>query len=304
MSFGGLTSELGAAKNMSQNMPKMPKAPKPPKAPKMPTMPGMPGSSSGDSAPAPDSSLEPSGSVGIARWLNIWSIMLVIAMMTMTITQQVGYGMPPSELGVLQRSALVGACLAPILNLLGGMRPQHYALALFAGVVGLAASGKEIANHAGAELSVDPNEIVFGRPFFEWTFVVFMIAVIGVGVMLLWVKSWMALDYGIVHHWGPSRTWAFAMIIWLGFYVVFTIFQIPVQCDGWVCPADPTSSGSMGWVFTIGVSDAAGDGGSISIPGFITIMLGIGLVSLIAGAILNAKMTSQKDGTSSVGPAS
>ena len=263
----------------------------------------MGGGSSGGSSSG-DSSLEPSSAVGVTRWFNILAILMVIAVLTMAITQQVGYGMPPSELGILQRSALVGACLAPILNLLTGMRPQHYALALIASTVGILASGKEIIQHTNGTLTVDPNEIVFGRPFYEWDFGICIIIILGAALMLLWVKSWMALDYGLVHHWGPSRTWAFASIIWLAFYVLFTIGQIFVQCGDWSCPADPSSSGSLGWVFTLSVSDTAGKEASISIPGFITVMIGIGLLSLIIGAALNHKMTSQVDGTSSTAPAS
>ena len=105
-----------------------------PSAPKPPQLPGMPGSS-GQPAADPDSSLEPSGAVGIARWLNIGGILLVITVVTIAVAQQVGYGMPPSELGVLERAALFAACAAPILNLLRGMRPQHYAFALFAALM-------------------------------------------------------------------------------------------------------------------------------------------------------------------------
>lgn len=295
MSFlSGITSELGST---AMPKPKMPTMPSSPKMPKPPSMPGMPTGSSSASV-QPDTSLEPSASIGIARWLNILSILIAIAVMTMAITQQVGYGMPPSELGVLQRSALVGVCMAPILNLLFGMRPQHYALSLVAAVVGIMASGKEIIEHASGQLTVDPNEIVLGRPIYEWALVIFLVAIIGVAVFLLWIKSWMALDYGLVHHFGPSRTWAFASIVWLVSYVIFSMIQIPVQCGSWTCPADPTSSGSAGYTFTLSVSGAEGGEAAISIPGFITVMIGIGLVSLIIGAVLNHRMVSQKDGTS------
>jgi len=260
----------------------------------------MPGSS-GQPAADPDSSLEPSGAVGIARWLNIGGILLVITVVTIAVAQQVGYGMPPSELGVLERAALFAACAAPILNLLRGMRPQHYAFALFAALVGGFAAVREFIGHVSGQQVLDPNEIVFGRPLFEWVFVLCALIVIGVGVMLMWTKTWLALDYGLIHHYGPSRTWTFASIIWLMSYVVFTTIQIPVQCDGWSCPADPTSSGNPGWQFTFAVTNDQGADASISIPGFVTVMIGMGLISLIIGAIMNHKMTSQKDGTSSTG---
>lgn len=293
--LGSVGSEMGAASQMQ--MPKAPKMPKPPQAPKMPKapqVPGMPGGS-GSAEPAPDSSLEPSGAVGVARWINIGSILLVIFTVTIAISQEVGYGMPPSELGVFQRFALFGVCAAPILNLLKGMRPQHYGIALIVSLAGLFFSGKEVIEHATGQLTVDPNEVVLGRPMFEWAFATFILVILGVGIMLIWTQSWLALDYGLVHHYGPSRTWAFASMIWLGCYILFTLVQVPVQC-GWWCPADPTSSGGKGWQFSFAITNASGADATISISAFVAIMLGIGMLSLIAGSVMNHKMISQLDG--------
>ena len=159
--LGSVSSEMGAASQMQ--MPKMPKKPQAPKMPKAPTVPGMPGGGA-SSEPQPDSSLEPSGAVGVARWINIGAILLVIFTVTIAISQEVGYGMPPSELGVFQRFALFGACAAPILNLLKGMRPQHYGIALIVSLAGIFFSGKEVIDHATGQLTIDPNEVVLGRP--------------------------------------------------------------------------------------------------------------------------------------------
>ena len=288
--LGSVGSEMGATSQLQ-----LPKMPKPPQAPKMPKVPGMPGGGT-SAAPAPDSSLEPSGAVGVARWINIGSILLVIFTVTIAVSQEVGYGMPPSELGVFQRLALFGVCAAPILNLLKGMRPQHYGIALIVALAGLFFSGKEVIEHATGQLTVDPNEVVLGRPMFEWAFATFILVILGVGIMLIWTKSWLALDYGLVHHYGPSRTWAFASMIWLGCYILFTLVQVPVQCGLW-CPADPTSSGGNGWQFTFAITNTSGTDATISISAFVAIMLGIGLLSLIAGSVMNHRMISQKDGT-------
>ena len=290
--LGSVGSEMGATSQLQ--LPKMPKAPQAPKMPKAPQVPGMPGG--GSAGPGPDSSLEPSGAVGVARWINIGAILLVIFTVTIAISQEVGYGMPPSELGVFQRLALFGACAAPILNLLKGMRPQHYGIALIVALVGVFFSGKEVIEHATGQLTVDPNEVVLGRPMFEWAFATFILIILGVGIMLIWTKSWLALDYGLVQHYGPSRTWAFASMIGLGCYILFTLVQVPVQCGLW-CPADPTSSGGNGWQFTFAITSAEGADATISISAFVGIMLGIGLLSLIAGAVMNHRMISQRDGT-------
>jgi disulfide bond formation protein DsbB len=292
--LGSVGSEMGATSQLQ--LPKMPKKPQAPKVPKAPQMPGGSGSASGGaSEPDPDSSIEPTGAVGVARWINIGSILLVIFTVTIAISQEVGYGMPPSELGVFQRFALFGVCAAPILNLLRGMRPQHYGIALIVSLAGLFFSGKEVIEHATGQLTVDPNEVVLGRPMFEWAFATFILVILGVGIMLIWTSSWMAIDYGLVHHYGPSRTWAFASIIWLGCYILFTLVQVPVQC-GWWCPADPTSSGGKGWQFTFAITNASGTDATISISAFVAIMLGIGMLSLIAGSVMNHRMISQLDG--------
>ncbi len=293
--LSGITSELGPGAIPVPKMPTMPSSPKPPQMPKGPSMPGMPGMPGSGSAPSPDSSLEPAAAIGMARWVNILAILLIITAVTVAITQQVGYGMPPSALGVVERIAMFIGCLAPILNLLRGMRPQHYAIAIFAGIAGGVASGLEYFGRQDGDLVLDPNMIVFGRPLSGWAFIIFAAAILGVGIMLVWVKSWLALDYGLVHHYGPSRTWAFASMIWLGFYVVFTLIQVPVQC-GWWCPASPTSSGNPGWELTFSITNDNGVDRSISIPGFVSIMIGVGLISLIIGAVMNHRMTSQKDG--------
>lgn len=294
--LGSVTSEMGAASQMQ--MPKPPKMPKPPQAPKVPKPPQLPSAPGGGAAsePQPDSSLEPTGAVGVARWINIGAILLVIFTVTIAISQEVGYGMPPSELGVFQRFALFGACAAPILNLLKGMRPQHYGIALIVSLAGIFFSGKEVIEHATGQLTIDPNEVVLGRPMFEWAFATFLLIILGVGLMLIWTRSWLALDYGLVHHFGPSRTWAFASMIWLGCYILFTLIQVPVQC-GWWCPADPTSSGGKGWQFSFAITNADGADATISISAFVAIMLGIGMLSLIAGSVMNHRMISQKDGT-------
>ncbi|MEY4136138.1 MAG: hypothetical protein RL205_266 [Actinomycetota bacterium] len=140
--------------------PKMPSAPKPPQkpqAPQMPKAPTAPGGAGGSSAPgaeaapaapavtypvgAPPRTSEPTAAVGAARWLNILGILAVIAIITLTLMQQFGYGLAPSYLGTVQRSALIGVAIGPILNLLWGMSPQHYAISLFAAMVGGLSSG-------------------------------------------------------------------------------------------------------------------------------------------------------------------
>lgn len=287
--LGDVTAELGP-RSGSLPMPKMPSMPSAPPAPSKPSPSG------GDhSASTVDTSHEPTPAVGVARWINIAGVLLVIILITGAITQQFGYGMPPSELGVLERSALIGVALGAILNLLGGMRPQHYAVSLASAIVGILASGRQLVQNAAGDLTLDPNEVVLGISFYEWAIGGFALTMIGVTAMLLWTHSWMAVDYGLRHHFGPSRTFAFAAIIWLTIYIALTVYQILVQCGAWLCPADPVSTGQQSFSFTIAVTGTNGVDASITIPGFITVMLGIGVISFIIGAVLNHRLPSQRD---------
>ncbi len=285
-----LNSTLGAAYSLQGVMPKGAKPPKMPQSPKMPSLPEGDGVHGGEAPVRTSSDSEPTPAVGSARWLNIAAIGVVIGAITIALTQQYGYGMAPSALGVAERSALVGAAIAPMLNLMRGMRPNNYAIAILAAVIGCAASGRQILLHATGDLQLDPNEVVLGRPMFEWSFAIFLAAILACAIMLLWTPSWRALDRGLFHHRGAARAFAFSTIVWLSAYVVMSVIQVIANCGLTMCPADPTSTGAQSFQFTFSVSGSDGVEASVSIPGFITVMLGIGVVSFVIGAIVNARI--------------
>jgi hypothetical protein len=272
-------------------MPTAPKAPKMPKAPSTPSLPGAPGSTGGAStdstAPATPHSSEPTAAIGAARWLNILAIFAVLTIITITLMQQFGYGLAPSYLGTVQRSALIGVAIGPILNLLWGMSPQHYAVSLFAAMIGGLSSGLQMLRGAQGTLTLDPNDIIVGLPIYEWALIVFVGAMVSIGCMLLWIKSWAAWDHGITNHRSPSRAIAYMTIIWLAMYLVLIIIQTLVSCGVGECQTNPASTGSQSVMFTFSVNGSGGNSASISIPGFISVLIFMGLVALIAGLIVN-----------------
>jgi hypothetical protein len=236
---------------------------------------------------APPRTSEPTAAIGAARWLNILGILAVIVIITITLMQQFGYGLAPSYLGTVQRSALIGVSLGPILNLIWGMSPQHYAISLFAAMVGGLSSGLQEVRSASGELTLDPNEFILGRPIFQWALVVFIGAMIAIGCMLLWIKSWAAWDHGITNHRSPSRAIAYMSIIWLGMYIVLIILQTMYSCGAGECQSNPSSTGSQSVMFTFSINGSGGNSASISIPGFISVLIFMGLLALIAGLIIN-----------------
>ena len=276
-------------------MPSAPKAPKAPKMPKAPSVPGAPGSTGGASSDSASGSSdvstpltsEPTAAVGAARWLNILGIFAVITIITITLMQQFGYGLAPSYLGTVQRSALIGVAIGPILNLLWGMSPQHYAVSLFSAMIGGLSSGLQMLRGAQGTLTLDPNDIIVGLPIYEWALVVFVGAMISIGCMLLWIKSWAAWDHGITNHRSPSRAIAYMTMIWLAMYLVLIIIQTLFACGAGGCPTNPSSTGSQSVMFTFSINGSGGNSASISIPGFISVLIFMGLVALIAGLIIN-----------------
>lgn len=282
-------------------MPKAPTAPKMPQAPTAPKAPTLPSSSGGSgggegSAPGDDSTssapqarrgTEPSAPIGAARWLNILALLAILFVLTLALMQQFGYGMPPSYLGVLERSALIGVALGPIMNLLWGMSPQHYSVSLISALIGGAICGQQMLEEARGSFVLDPNEVVLGYPLFGWCLAIFALAALSIALILLWIPSWAGWDRGITNHKSPSRVFAYWTIIWLCTYIVMSVIQLLYRCGVTECPASPSSTGAQSISFTFSVSGSGGKEASISIPGFITVLLLLGLASLIAAIVIN-----------------
>ncbi len=285
--MSGLQGMLGKEKS---SLPKMPSS-----APKMPSsMPKAPGGSSGSagSEGSADSTqgLEPTPAVGAARWLNIIALLIIIAVVTGSLVQQFGYGQAPCALCVVQRSALIGMALGPIMNLLMGLSPKNYAITIIAALVGSAAAGRQAINEASGSLKLDPNDVVMGIPLYYWALGVCIAGILACAFMLLWTSSWKSEDDGVLHLRGPARAATFAVIGWLFTYICLTIWQVFANCGVSMCPANPASTGAQSVQFTFAVTRDGQETTLISIPGFITVLLSLGLLSLLFGVILNRRM--------------
>ncbi len=270
-------------------LPKMPSS-----APKMPG-----GLSSGWSGSASTTELtqgsEPTPAVGAARWINIIAVLVIITMVTGSLVQQFGYGQPPCALCVIERSALIGMAIGPIMNLLMGLSPKHYAITIIAALVGSAAAGKQAIGKANGTLVLDPNDVVMSIPLFYWALSIFVAGILVCAFILLWTASWQTDDEGLLHHRGPARVATFTVIGWLFSYVCLTIWQVLVNCGVSACPTNPASTGAQSVQFTFAITRNGTETTLISIPGFITILLALGLLSLLFGIILNRRMGKAED---------
>ncbi len=280
---------------MSKEKSALPK--KPSSTPKMPSsMPKVPGGASGSSSSADSSQgSEPTPAVGAARWLNIIAVLIIIAVVTGSLVQQFGYGQPPCALCIVERSALVGMAIGPIMNLLMGLSPKHYAITIIAALVGSAASGMQAIRSAEGTLVLDPNDIVMGIPLYYWALGLCIAGILACAFILLWTSSYQTDDEGLLHHGGPARVATFTVIGWLFSYVCLTIWQVLVNCGVSMCPANPASTGAQSVQFTFSVTRNGTETTIISIPGFITVLLALGLLSLLFGIILNRRMSKAED---------
>jgi membrane protease YdiL (CAAX protease family) len=152
-----------------------------------------------------------------------------------------------------------------------------------------------VVRGASGTLTIDPNDIILGRPIYEYALVVFVGTMVSVAVMLMWIKSWAAWDHGINNHRSPSRAVTYTVIIWLAMYLFLIIIQTAYSCGAGECQSNPESTGSQSVMFTFSIAGSGGNSASISIPGFISVLIVMGVLALIAGLIINHRVRGTED---------
>jgi disulfide bond formation protein DsbB len=85
---------------------------------------------------APDTAVPAARETQLARWLNVLALFALIGVLAGSLHLQFGIGEQPCPLCLVQRSAMVGLAIGPLMNLLWGMKPAHYALSILAAMVG------------------------------------------------------------------------------------------------------------------------------------------------------------------------
>jgi len=205
----------------------------------------------------------------IARIINVLALFALIGVLAGSLHLQLGVGEQPCPLCLIQRSAMIGLAVGPIMNLLWGMRPAHYAISILAAVVGGAGSVRQILLH------IQPGDpgygpAVLGLHLYTWAFITFVIAVVGCSVMLLWPAPFEADDQGIRHERRWFRIFALTAIIWVLLDLLVIAISVIPECGLGMCPDNPPD--------ITGVGD---------IPGWLVVM-SIGLVAFAFAAAIVA----------------
>ncbi len=201
--------------------------------------------------------------VDIARLINILALFALIGVLAGSLHLQFGIGEQPCPLCLVQRSAMIGLAVGPIMNLLWGMKPAHYALSILAAVVGGAGSTRQILLHIA-----NPDDPGYGPAFagfhlYTWAFITFGVAVVGCALLLLWDRPFRADDRGISRTRGPLRFVAFTAIAWVTLDLLVIGISVIPECGLGMCPDDPQDISGVGdapgWalILSIGILAAA-----------------------------------------------
>ncbi len=213
--------------------------------------------------------MAPDRAVFWSRLINIAALFGLIMVLAGSLHLQFGAGEQPCPLCIVQRSGMIGLAVGPIMNLLWGLSPRHYALSILAAVVGAAGSTRQILLHIA-----DPNDpgygpTVLGWHLYTWALVTFVIAIIGCSVLIMWQAPFRAGDRGVLSSPGRARPLVVGLVVWLSLMVVVWMFvdlgvigvSVLPECGLGECPDDPADTNSLGnlggWIAVLSVGVVA-----------------------------------------------
>jgi disulfide bond formation protein DsbB len=210
----------------------------------------------------------------IARWINILALFALIGVLAGSLHLQFGIGEQPCPLCLVQRSAMVGLAIGPLMNLLWGMKPAHYALSILAAVVGGAASTRQILLHIATPGDPGYGPAVMGLHLYTWAFITFAIAIVGCAIMLLWDAPFRTGDVGIGGQRRGMRIVAFTAINWVTLDLLVIAVSVLPECGLGMCPDDPND--------ITGVGDA---------PGWAVVMsIGLLAVAIAVAVVMDRRL--------------
>jgi disulfide bond formation protein DsbB len=120
----------------------------------------------------------------LAIALNALALTAVAFVLLAAFAAQFLLGELPCPLCLLQRILFAMLAIGPMLNIRHGPRSSHYALSLFAAVLGAVVSGRQILLHI---LPGDPGygSALFGTHYYTWAFIGFVVAIVAIAAVLL-----------------------------------------------------------------------------------------------------------------------
>jgi len=214
----------------------------------------------------------------ISRVINLLALAGLLVVLSGSLDLQFGFGEPPCPLCLIQRSGMIGLAVGPIMNLLWGIRPAHYAISILAAIVGGAGSTRQILLHIA-----DPNDpgygpAVLGYHLYTWAFITFLIGAAGCALLIMWTAPFAAADEGVTVNRGWLRMICFTIIAWVSLDALIIGLSVLPECGLGMCPDNPESNFSLG--------DFGG----------ITMIVSTAALSAILGFVVNRRMPDRDSG--------
>ena len=179
------------------------------------------------------------------RLINLVALVGLLGVLTGSLDLQILVGEQPCPLCLLQRSGMIGLAVGPIMNLLWGMRPAHYAVSILAALAGGAASTRQILLHIATPGDPGYGPAVAGFHLYTWAFITFAVGAAGCAALLLFSSQFSLGDTGVLRRRGPMRIATLAVVMWTFVYLVIIAVTVLPECGLGMCPDDPASTGGI-----------------------------------------------------------
>lgn len=198
--------------------------------------------------------MPPARAVLISRLLNIAALFALLGVLAGSLHLQFGAGEQPCPLCIVQRSGMFAIAVGPMMNLLWGIRPRHYALSILGAVVGAAGSTRQILLHIATPGDPGYGPAVLGWHLYTWALVTFIIAIVGCAVLIMWQTPFDAHDEGILREGTGLRPAAAFAVVWFALvaliWVVIDLAAVGLsvipECGLGECPDDPPAIAGLG----------------------------------------------------------
>lgn len=167
-----------------------------------------------------------------AVMMNVVALFAIAGVLAAAFAMQFAYGELPCPLCLLQRVLFCALTAGPILNLRYGPRASHYALSIFAALIGAAISVRQILLHI---LPGDPGfgSAILGYHYYTWAFLLFVAAIALTAVMMLFDRQFENGD-------PPRRSIVGEIAVWLVIGLTFAnVISTLAICGFKACPDNP-----------------------------------------------------------------
>ena len=170
--------------------------------------------------------------------LNALALYAISAVLLVAFYWELAYDELPCPLCLLQRVAFVAMAVGPILTIRFGPKPLHYALVLFAALLGAAVAARQILLH------IMPGDAGFGSAFmgyhfYTWAFIVFVAGIFAAAVMLCFGGQFSrsdAADATPAPRRGQFEMGAVALVMAL---TALNAASVLLECGFASCPGNP-----------------------------------------------------------------